>query len=130
MFFQYCNTIPIFRTRKERETECQRCRRYFVTVPTTKYVRQCNPIFDERCHTEYIKHCKTDQRCTMLYQTVCQNQGYEQLCTNEVGRLCRIVKERIYCLSGVCVSVQLSLCHHRIPYSLRPPVVAQRTRRS
>ena len=77
--------MPVYVTKRLKETECQQCQRYYETAPTTKYVRQCNPIFDEKCSTEYIRHCKTTQRCLMIYQTVCNSQGYEQHCTNEVG---------------------------------------------
>ena len=85
MFPQHCASVPVYVTKRVKETECQQCQRYYETEPTTKYVRQCNPIFDEKCSTEYIRHCKTNQRCLMIYQTVCNSQGYEQHCTNEVG---------------------------------------------
>ena len=85
-FQQHCASVPVYVTKRLKETECQQCQRYYETAPTTKYVRQCNPIFDEKCSTEYIRHCKTTQRCLMIYQTVCNSQGYEQHCTNEVGR--------------------------------------------
>ena len=84
-FQQHCASVPVYVTKRLKETECQQCQRYYETAPTTKYVRQCNPIFDEKCSTEYIRHCKTTQRCLMIYQTVCNSQGYEQHCTNEVG---------------------------------------------
>ena len=84
VLFQHCASVPVYVTKRVKETECQQCQRYYETEPSTKYVRQCNPIFDEKCSTEYIRHCKTTQRCLMIYQTVCNSQGYEQHCTNEV----------------------------------------------
>ena len=86
VLFQHCASVPVYVTKRVKETECQQCQRYYETEPSTKYVRQCNPIFDEKCSTEYIRHCKTTQRCLMIYQTVCNSQGYEQHCTNEVTK--------------------------------------------
>ena len=93
-FQQHCASVPVYVTKRLKETECQQCQRYYETAPTTKYVRQCNPIFDEKCSTEYIRHCKTTQRCLMIYQTVCNSQGYEQHCTNEVGHRPTLADEK------------------------------------
>ena len=29
----------------------------------------------------YHKHCKTTEKCTHIYQTVCSQAGYEQTCS-------------------------------------------------
>ena len=73
-------------TRKEKVTECQKCKKYTVPVPVTKWIKQCNPVFDEKCKTTYLSHCKSEQRCVMIYQTVCNPgyDGYGQHCSNEV----------------------------------------------
>lgn len=71
------------------------CRKYYETVPTTKWVKECNPVFDEKCKTSYLQHCKSDTRCVMIYQTVCSSMGYDQHCTNEVR-----FRALFYCHSG------------------------------
>lgn len=81
-------------TRKVKETECQKCRKYYETVPTTKWMVECNPVYDEKCHTKYQTDCHSETRCVMLYQTVCTNSydGYsKQHCQNEVGLFERAV---------------------------------------
>ena len=51
------------------------------TVLKVVYVQECHPVFDEKCTTNYHKHCKTNEKCTDIYQTVCQTQyGYQQEC--------------------------------------------------
>ena len=44
-------------------------------------------VYDEKCDTYYQRHCKSDTRCVMVYQTVCKNSydGYHPECFNEVG---------------------------------------------
>ena len=49
----------------------------------TKWVKECNPVYDEKCKTEYHQHCKEETRCHMLYQTVCDNSGYQQVKTKD-----------------------------------------------
>ena len=61
--------------RQAKETECQKCRKYYETVPVVKYVKECAPVYDEKCHTDYHQHCKTETRCVMIYQTVCGPAG-------------------------------------------------------
>jgi len=73
---QVCNTVPVPETRHAKETECQRCRKYTVPTPATKWAIECNPVYDEKCKTSYPQHCKVEQRCHQLYQTVCDDTGY------------------------------------------------------
>jgi hypothetical protein len=39
--------------RQAKETECQKCRKYYESVPVVKYVKECAPVYDEKCHTDY-----------------------------------------------------------------------------
>jgi hypothetical protein len=51
---QVCNTVPVPQNRPAKETECQRCRKYAVPTPTTKWAIECNPVYDEKCKTRYV----------------------------------------------------------------------------
>jgi len=73
---QVCATVPVPQIRQAKETECQRCRKYSVPTPTTKWAIECNPVYDEKCKTSYPQHCKVEQRCHTLYQTICEDGGY------------------------------------------------------
>ena len=48
-------------------------------------------VFDERCVTKYPAKCVKEQQCTMLYQTVCNNAGYQQKCRKEPKQSCNPV---------------------------------------
>ena len=88
---EVCDSVPVFMSRKVLQTECQKCHRYYETVPVKKWVTECNPVYTEDCHTEYESHCHSDQRCVMVYQTVCTNSynGYaQQHCQNEPRQHC------------------------------------------
>jgi len=50
---EVCESVPVYVTKKAKETECQKCRKYYETVPTTKWVKECNPVYDEKCDTKY-----------------------------------------------------------------------------
>ena len=72
-----------------KEIECQKCRKFQVTVMKPKLFKECHPVFDEKCKTKYNKHCTVTERCTMVYQTVCNSDyggGYhkQQVC-KQVG---------------------------------------------
>ena len=43
-YMQVCETVPVYVTKKAKETECQKCRRFYETVPTTKWVKECHPV--------------------------------------------------------------------------------------
>lgn len=62
-----------------KEIECQKCQKYKVPVAKTKWVKECNPVYDEKCKTEYHQHCKEETRCHIIYQTICDNSGYQQV---------------------------------------------------
>ena len=51
--FQVCDQVPVPVARQAKETECQKCRKYYETVPVVKYVKECVPVYDEKCHTDY-----------------------------------------------------------------------------
>lgn len=71
--------MPVPVVRQAQEIDCQKCRKIKVPVPKTKWVKECNPIYDEKCHTEYHQHCKEETRCHVIYQTICDNSGYQQV---------------------------------------------------
>jgi hypothetical protein len=73
--------VPV--VRQAKEIECQKCRKYKVAVPKTKWVKECNPVYDEQCKTEYHQHCKEETRCHIIYQTICDNSGYQQVISSE-----------------------------------------------
>ena len=77
--FQVCNSVAVPVVRQVKEIECQKCRKYKVAVPKTKWVKECNPVYDEKCKTEYHQHCKEETRCHIIYQTICDNSGYQQV---------------------------------------------------
>ena len=52
-FLKVCATVPVPQIRQAKETECQRCRKYSVPTPTTKWAIECNPVYDEKCKTRY-----------------------------------------------------------------------------
>ena len=79
VFSQVCVQVPVPVVVEAKQIECQKCQKYKVPVPKTKWVKQCNPVYDEKCSTEYHQHCKEETRCHTLYQTVCDNSGYEQV---------------------------------------------------
>ena len=54
LHFQVCNTVPVPQVHQAKETECQRCRKYAVPTPTTKWAIECNPVYDEKCKTRYV----------------------------------------------------------------------------
>lgn len=87
---EVCESVPVYVTHKEKVTECQRCKKYYETVPVTKWVTECNPVYDEKCHTKYLSHCSSETRCVMIYQTICKTgyDGYGQHCTNEPKNHC------------------------------------------
>ena len=76
---QVCTSVPVPQVREVKEIECQKCRKYKVPVPKTRWVKECNPVYDEKCKTEYHQHCKEETRCHQLYQTICDNSGYQQV---------------------------------------------------
>ena len=71
--------MPVPQVREVKEIECQKCRKYKVPVQKTRWVKECNPVYDEKCKTEYHQHCKEETRCHQLYQTICDNSGYQQV---------------------------------------------------
>ncbi|XP_059093900.1 uncharacterized protein LOC131888954 isoform X2 [Tigriopus californicus] len=87
---EVCESVPVYVTHKEKVTECQKCKKYYETVPVTKWVTECNPVYDEKCHTKYLSHCSSETRCVMIYQTICKTgyDGYGQHCTNEPRNHC------------------------------------------
>ena len=78
-FVQVCKSVAVPVVREAKQIECQKCQKYKVPVPKTKWVKECNPIYDEKCKTEYHQHCKQETRCHYLYQTKCDNSGYQQV---------------------------------------------------
>ena len=77
-----CEKRQAYKPRLAREVECQKCRKFPVTVMKKKLFKECAPLYDEKCSTTYDKHCKTNRKCTMIYQTQCSQQhGYTQTCT-------------------------------------------------
>jgi hypothetical protein len=40
---------------KAKEIECQKCRKFHVTSFETRWVKECHPVFDEHCSTQYSK---------------------------------------------------------------------------
>ena len=88
--FQVCEQIPVPSIAYIKEVECQKCQKYTVAVPATKLSIECNPVYDEKCHTSYPKHCAVETRCHELYQTVCQTSydGYGQNCGSEPRQHC------------------------------------------
>ena len=51
---QVCHTVPVPQVRQAKETECQRCRKYTVPTPATKWAIECNPVYDEKCKTRLV----------------------------------------------------------------------------
>ena len=51
LLLKVCATVPVPQIRQAKETECQRCRKYSVPTPTTKWAIECNPVYDEKCKT-------------------------------------------------------------------------------
>ncbi len=46
--------MPVYVTKKAKETECQKCRKYYETVPTTKWVKECNPVWHAPTRTAEV----------------------------------------------------------------------------
>jgi len=84
-----CEQSPVLVPKKAKEIECQKCRKFHVTVYKPKWFKECHPVFDEKCSTQYHKHCKTTEKCTQIYQTICQTQGYGyQQCEQVPSQTC------------------------------------------
>jgi len=69
-----CKKVPVKKPMRVRETECQKCVKFFETVMETKSVRQCQDVYDEQCETTYPAKCVQDKSCTMIYRTQCEMQ--------------------------------------------------------
>ena len=69
--------------------ECQKCRKFPITVLQDKLFKECAPLYDEECSTTYQQHCKTTRKCTQIYQTVChKDSGYHQSCSQVPAQTC------------------------------------------
>lgn len=107
---QVCSSVPVPQVREVKEIECQKCRKYKVPVPKTKWVKECNPVYDEKCKTEYHQHCKEETRCHQLYQTICDNSGYQQHCESQPRQHCYPETKCHRTPETNCVPVQKDKC--------------------
>jgi len=107
---QVCSSVPVPQVREVKEIECQKCRKYKVPRPKTKWVKECNPVYDEKCKTEYHQHCKEMTRCHVLYQTICDNSGYQQHCESQPRQHCYPETKCHRTPETKCVPVQKEKC--------------------
>lgn len=107
---QVCNSVAVPVVRQVKEIECQKCRKYKVAVPKTKWVKECNPVYDEKCKTEYHQHCKEETRCHIIYQTICDNSGYQQHCGSQPRQHCYPETKCHRTPDTQCVPVQKEKC--------------------
>ena len=86
--------------------ECQRCRKFPITMYKEKVFKECSPLYDEQCSTKYHKHCKTTRKCTQIYQTVCQkDSGYQQTCSQFARSSPVVVHDRPEYTTNSAISV-------------------------
>ena len=95
--------IKIFSPAQAREIECQKCRKFPVTVVRQREFKECAPVYNEECDTQYEQHCKVrrafmrgqhlnvtlisndcvqvNKKCVHIYQTQCYtSSSYTQTC--------------------------------------------------
>ena len=61
-----------------REIECQKCRVFPVTVMRPRDFKECAPVYNEECDTQYEQHCKvmiTVMRTVMMMMMMSGEQA-------------------------------------------------------
>ncbi|CAB4068887.1 unnamed protein product [Lepeophtheirus salmonis] len=79
-YYEECTRIPRVIEEREIQHECQDCFSEYQTITVPTQIKECYPVFDEKCTTSYIAQCSTSNECTRLYKTHCETSGYSQNC--------------------------------------------------